>query len=123
MKNVARVLGLVLVLCAATTNVQAQSLKQGTWDGKAAGPDGHEIAVTFEVKSTGDSLSISLLVPEGPKVPFSMVRFEEGKLLYQLELGVTINCVLSPLDGGAFGGPCTDAEGGTGSMTMTPPRT
>jgi hypothetical protein len=123
MKSSVRVIGLLLALFAAgVTGLQAQRMAQGTWTGKGVDPGGEEFPITFEVASAGDSLSIMIVGPDGESMALSKIRFEEGKLLFTWEPGVVVNCVLSPVEGGGYSGPCTDENGGSGIITMTPPQ-
>lgn len=122
MKRAIRFLGLLLALLAGTTaGLQAQTMTPGTWTGKGVDPGGEEFPITFEVTTAGDSLSITMLGPDGERMELSQIRFEEGKLLFRWSPGIVIDCILSPVEGGGFSGPCTDESGGTGLITMTPP--
>ena len=122
MKTSLRLLGLLLALVAgATTGLQAQKLAPGTWTGKGVDPGGEEFPITFEVDTAADSLRITMVGPDGERMGLTNLRFEEGKLLFTWSPGIVINCVLSPVEGGGFSGPCTDDSGGTGIITMTPP--
>jgi hypothetical protein len=123
MKSSLRFLGLLLALVlATTTGLQAQKLTPGTWTGKGVDPGGEEFPFTVEVENAGDSLSMALIGPDGERLPLTNIRFNEGKLLFQWEPGVVVNCELSPIDGGAYSGPCSDESGGTGQITITPPQ-
>ena len=118
-----RLLGLLLGLVIGTTaSLQAQSLASGTWTGKGVDPGGEEFPITFEVQTAGDSISITMIGPDGERMGLTDIRFEEGKLHFRWSPGIVINCVLSPVDEGSFSGPCTDDSGGTGIITMTPPK-
>ena len=122
MKRAIRFLGLLLALLAGPiAGLQALSMASGTWSGKGVDPGREEFPITFEVKAVGDSLSITMLGPDGERMELSQIRFEEGKLLFRWSPGIVIDCVLSPVEGGGFSGPCTDDSGGTGIITMTPP--
>jgi hypothetical protein len=123
MKSSLRFLGLLLALVvASTTGLQAQKLASGTWTGKGVDPGGEEFPITFEVQTTGDSISIAMVGPDGERMALTEIHFEEGKLLFTWEPGVVVKCTLSPVDGGGYSGPCTDDSGGTGIITMTPPQ-
>jgi hypothetical protein len=113
---------LLALLAGTTTALNAQKLAAGTWTGKGVDPGGEEFPVTFEVQTIGDSIAIDMVGPDGNKMPLTEIRFDEGKLLFRWEPGPAINCVLSPIEGGGFSGPCTDESGGTGVITMTPPQ-
>ena len=123
MKCSLRFLGLLLALfVATTTGLQAQKLASGTWAGKGVDPDGNEFPFTLTVDNTGDSLSIGIVGPDGNQLPLTNIRFTEGKLLFSWEPGVVVNCELSPVEGGGYSGPCSDEQGGSGVLTITPPQ-
>ena len=122
MKTAIRLVGVLLALLAGTTTgLQAQKLAPGTWTGKGVDPGGEEFPLTFDVQTTGDSIAIAMIGPDGERMELSGIKFEEGKLLFQWAPGPVINCVLSPIEGGGYSGPCTDESGGTGVITMSPP--
>jgi hypothetical protein len=123
MKSSLRSLGLLLALIvASTTGLQAQKLASGTWTGKGVDPGGEEFPITFEVQTTGDSISIAMVGPDGERIDLTEIHFADGKLLFKWSPGPIISCELSPVDGGGYSGPCTDDSGGTGIITMTPPQ-
>jgi len=122
MKTAIRLAGVLLALLAGTTTgLQAQKLAPGTWTGKGVDPGGEEFPLTFDVQTTGDSIAIAMIGPDGERMELSGIKFEEGKLRFQWAPGPVINCVLSPIEGGGYSGPCTDESGGTGVITMSPP--
>ena len=122
MKTAIRLAGVLLALLAGTTTgLQAQKLAPGTWTGKGVDPGGEEFPLTFDVQTTGDSIAIAMMGPDGERMELSGIKFEEGKLRFQWAPGPVINCVLSPIEGGGYSGPCTDESGGTGVITMSPP--
>ena len=123
MKTPLRFFGLLIaIMVATTTGLQAQKLAPGTWTGKGVDPGGEEFPITFDVQTTGDSISIAMVGPDGERMDLSNIHFEDGKLLFRWEPGVVVNCTLSPVEGGGYSGPCTDESGGTGIITMTPPQ-
>lgn len=122
MKTFSRV-GLVLtLLTGVTAGLNAQSLKPGTWTGQGVDPGGGEFELTFDVQTVGDSLTITMVSPEGEKFELSQIRFEGKNLHFRWEPGIVVNCVLSPVDGGGYSGPCIDESGGSGVLSMTPPK-
>jgi hypothetical protein len=123
MKTAIRLLGVLLVLfVGATTGLQAQKLAPGTWTGKGVDPGGEEFPFTVEVQSAGDSLTMAIVGPDGEGLALNNIRFTDGKLLFQWEPGVVVNCELSPVEGGGYSGPCSDESGGSGVITITPPQ-
>ena len=111
----------MVLVAAAATQLEAQKLETGTWTGTISDPDGESFSISFEVQNTSDTLAVTMVGPGGERMAFSNIRFDEGKLLFTWEPGVAINCALSPVERGGYSGPCTDEEGKTGQITMTPP--
>ncbi len=118
-------LGITLVIfaaLAAPATLPAQTLLAGTWTGTMSPPSDSPVAVTYEVAGSGDSLAVTMVLPNGMRAPFSEVRMADGKLLFQWAAGPTIvKCELAKQESGGFRGPCTDSEGMTGQMEMVPP--
>ena len=107
---------------AAPVTLPAQSLAAGTWTGTMRPPGNDSVAVTFEVSGSGDSLAVTMLLPNGIRAPFSELRLAEGKLMFQWAAGdTTVKCDLAKQESGGFRGPCTDSEGMTGQIEMVPP--
>ena len=122
MKKPVFVVALALLFTAATPSLHAQTLTPGTWTGSILGPSGESADISYEVKMENDTLKVTLNVPEGPSFPFVNVRFEEGKLLFEWEPGVTVRCALAPTEAGGYQGDCTDDSGQTGTLVMVPPK-
>jgi hypothetical protein len=123
MKTALRFLGLLAALLVVTSSgLASQQLASGTWTGKGVDPGGEEFPFTVEVQNSGDSLTMSLIGPDGEQLALTNIRFNEGKLLFQWEPGVVVNCELSPVEDGGYSGPCSDESGGTGTLTITPPQ-
>lgn len=106
--------------------MSAQTLEEGMWTGTMIPPNGPVLDISYEVKKDGDVITVALLPPEGAgasadRYEFSDVRFEDGNLVFWWEPGPRIDCVLEPMDGGEYEGECTDPNGDTGVLTMTPP--
>ncbi|MGE0353240.1 MAG: hypothetical protein AB7I33_09935 [Gemmatimonadales bacterium] len=112
---------LVVATALGATPAHAQSLKLGTWTGTVIPPDGDPVAVTFDVAMTGDTLKVTMHVPEAPSFEFSKIRFEEGKLLFSWMPGPEVRCTLVPADDGSYSGDCIDDTGESGTMSMVPP--
>ena len=104
----------------------AQSLAEGKWTGTMETPDGEVVDLTYEVKKDGDVLMIALLPPEGAgadsdRYEFSDVRMEDGNLVFWWQPGPRVDCVLEPVDDGAYDGECSIESGESGYLTMVPP--
>ena len=121
-----RLLGLAAVLLLTLgSGLFGQTLKPGTWSGAVTDPEGEEAAVTYEVTLSGDTIGINMtvVIPDAPPpFVFSNVHFDQGKLLFTWVAGVDINCTLDPAADGSYAGTCTDTEGKSGRMTMSPPK-
>lgn len=113
-------LGAALVWAGA---LSGQSLRPGTWTGTLAPPDGPPAAVTFQVSGTGDSLSITMTVPEMGIAPFSQLRVVSGKLSFQWQAGdKLVKCELTKQENGSYKGSCVDDDNKAGTMMeMIPP--
>jgi hypothetical protein len=113
-----------LLVIATPTRLHGQKLEAGTWTGTSTDPMGQTQNVTFVVTTNGDSLHISLGIPDGPTLAFSDVRFEQGKLMFWVGMDESrrITCALNPADGGGYSGECTDSEGQHGQLAMIPPK-
>jgi hypothetical protein len=122
MKNPLRLLALTLILLGGLhSGLEAQTLVAGIWTGNGVGPEGDSFEVTFEVQVNGDTLDIVMVGPDGRRLPLTNIRFEAEKFLFTWSPGIEVNCVLSPVEGGGYSGPCTDTNGETGQIAMSPP--
>lgn len=116
-------LAFVVVLSAASaSDLNAQTVATGTWTGTVTPPDGQITDVQYTVATVGDTLQISLNIPNGPSFPFSNIRLDKGNLLFSWSPDVTIDCSLAQQKDGSFQGDCTDKRGVTGQLAMVPPR-
>ena len=108
---------------AGASALSAQGLQAGTWTGTMTPPNESAAAVTFTVAGSGDSLAVTMVLPGMGSAPFSEIRWDAGKLLFQWHAGDTlVKCELAKQDNGGYRGPCTDDKGMTGHIDMTPPR-
>jgi hypothetical protein len=114
----------VLLVMVTPFTLQAQKLEAGTWTGTSTDPMGQTQNVTYTVSTTGDTLRISIGIPDGPTLAFSDVHFEQGKLMFWVGMDESrrITCALDPADGGGYAGECSDTEGQHGQLTMVPPK-
>lgn len=104
----------------------AQSLDEGMWTGTMETPGGEVVDLRYEVKKDGEQLTIALLPPEevgadSDRYEFSDVRVEDGNLVFWWQPGPRVDCVLEPIDDGAYDGECSTADGDSGYLTMVPP--
>lgn len=114
-------LAIALVLVGASA-LSGQTLAPGTWTGTMSPPNDSPAAVTFTVTGAGDSLAVTMNVPGMGTAPFNELRWDSGKLLFQWHAGDTlVKCALASEANGGYKGPCTDDQGGTGTIEMVPP--
>jgi hypothetical protein len=99
----------------------AQALESGIWTGTASAPDG-EVAITFDVKVSGDTIAITLNAGEHGSFKLEEVKLVEKKLSFWFTPGPKVVCELNRRDDGAFAGNCTDDGGTLVPMTMIPPK-
>lgn len=116
----------VVAIAAALVGVSTlsgQSLQAGSWSGTMTPPNESAVEVTFQVTGSGDSLAITMVLPGQGSTPFSQIRWEGGKLLFQWHAGdLLVKCELTQQESGGYRGPCTDDKGMTGQIDMLPPR-
>ncbi len=140
-----RLAGLCLgIAAAAAVPLRAQAtLRNGTWTGSSVSSDGgEEVPLSFEVKTSGDSLSIVVIVPEQGTLPFYGVRLINDSLTFSIqpaareavrrvndttqmtfEPSPQVNCVLRRQADGSFAGSCAVGDTGeTATLRMVPPR-
>jgi hypothetical protein len=111
---------LVPVLLVLPSGVSGQQLKTGTWTGTVTPPDGPMVEATFDVRESGDSVTIMLSVEFGD-FPFSDIEVSSDRLTFRFEPGTPVDCVLMLQENGSYSGDCTDSDGEIGVLVMTPP--
>ena len=68
--------------------VRAQAtLKNGTWTGSSVSNGGEEVELSFEVRTSGDTISIVVAVPDQGTLPFSNIRLVNDTLVFSLQPG------------------------------------
>jgi hypothetical protein len=120
-------LALPLALSAQTPTPAApasEKLEVGKWTGSVTPPGGQPLALVFDVTAPGDTMKIDLLITDmGATFPLTAIKLEGKKLTFGFLAGDTdVKCTLEKKDDGSFAGPCADASGEGGPMTMTPPK-
>ncbi|MEX2283893.1 MAG: hypothetical protein WEE89_15515 [Gemmatimonadota bacterium] len=101
----------------------AQKLDAGLWTGTVTPPGEPAVAVTYDVKIAGDTISITLNAAEHGSFPFSEIKIANGKLTFSWVAGPTpLKCELKPREDAAWAGTCADPDGATGEMVMVPPK-
>ena len=112
----------VLAVLAAPGALHAQKLTTGTWTGTVAPPDADAIPATFAVSMSGDTTRIMVTVEPG-SFPFYDVKVLADRITFWFEPGdAHVNCTLMLGELGVFKGDCVDSDGGTGVITMVPPK-
>ena len=122
MKKTTRLLAAALsALLLVPAWAAAQSLQPGKWTGTAAPPDG-EVAITFDVKVSGDTIAITLDAGEHGSFKLEDVKLVEKKLTFWFIPGPKVACELNRRDDQSFAGNCTADDGEVVPMTMIPPK-
>ncbi|HET9947827.1 MAG TPA: hypothetical protein VFQ22_02760 [Longimicrobiales bacterium] len=99
----------------------AQELALGTWTGTMTPPGGEAIPVTYEVGTSGDTLSVVMRsVHVAGDMLLRDVRLEGEELRFWWEPDVRVECTLRRAEDGSFEGPCSDGSN-YGAMRMVPP--
>lgn len=116
-------------------------LKNGTWTGSSVSSGGEEVKLNFEVSTSGDSLSIVVVVPDQGSLPFYAVRLVNDSLMFSIqpaarqavrrvndstqmtfEPSPPVNCVLQRQADGSFAGTCVvENTGESATLRMVPP--
>lgn len=112
----------VLVLAAAPASIHAQKLETGRWTGTIAPPDADVVSVTFDVSMSGDTTRI---VANGEMGSFTFVGVKvlADRITFTFDPGDThVSCTLMLIEQGSYKGDCLDSAGGTGVITMHPPK-
>jgi hypothetical protein len=99
----------------------ATRLSTGMWAATITPPGGTSQDAQMEIATTKDSATITIH-GGGNQWPASAVRFENGALRFSWAPGPTVECALKPQSAGGFSGDCSDGSGGTGTITITPPK-
>jgi hypothetical protein len=99
-------------------------LQPGQWTGTVTPPDGGLFDLVFAVAQVGDSVKIDLSISEmAVTFPLSDIRLQGTSLSFRfLAEDDDITCKLEKKATGSYEGTCADATGGSGPMTMTPPK-
>jgi hypothetical protein len=112
----------VLAIAAAPASLHAQKLQAGTWTGTIAPPDADPFEFTFAVSMSGDTVRITANGEMG-SFPFNDVKVLADRITFTFEPGDThVSCTLMLGENGVYKGDCLDADGGTGVITMVPPK-
>ncbi|MEO5510115.1 MAG: hypothetical protein ABIV28_09215 [Longimicrobiales bacterium] len=118
-------LALPIGLSAQTTPAaSAEKLEVGKWTGTVTPPEGTTINLTFDVTVPNDSMKIDMTLTEmSASAALTDIKLEGKKLSFAFTIFDThVTCALEKKDDGTFAGPCADAGGAGGPMTMTPPK-
>jgi hypothetical protein len=99
----------------------AQGLKSGTWTGAVTPPGGAPTLVTYDIATSGDSLSIVIHAGEHGDFSAGQERYADGKLTFTFEPGPVVSCTLTTTADGGFSGSCFEPTGGEAKITMVPP--
>jgi pimeloyl-ACP methyl ester carboxylesterase len=102
-------------------SAQAQPLTSGRWPGRMIHPSGDYLDLFFLVDTRGDSMHMTLEVPEFDTFPIHQVSLRGDQLEFWWESSVRLTCSLERQDDRSFQGGCFDAWGGRGPIMMVPP--
>lgn len=111
-----------LILLALPVTLSAQKLQAGTWPGTVTPPGEGIVNVTFDVKTTGDSIAITLKAGEHGEFVLNEIKVTDEQLTFSFAPGPVVNCTLDKKEDGSYAGTCKDSEGGDATMTMIPPK-
>jgi hypothetical protein len=116
-------LAVFFLLAAAPATLSAQRPEAGTWGGTVTPPESVAVPVSYLVRQSGDSLSITLTVPGVGSFDLRNLAFTGDRMTFSWAPGDTMaTCQLMRRGDGSWAGPCRDSNGGMGAMLMTPPK-
>ena len=109
------------ILVIGNSRLDAQSLPVGTWTGSVAPTGEPPLPLTFEVGSTGDSISI--LIRSGGRGDFlvSEAKLTGDTLTFSFQPGPMVHCTLVKRADASYGGECAGEDDLRAEMVMTPP--
>jgi hypothetical protein len=111
-----------LAVAAAPASLHAQKLATGTWTGTIAPPDAEAFAVTFAVSMSGDTTRITASLGT-ESLMFDDVKVLADRITFTFDPGdAHVSCTLMLGEAGVYKGDCLDTDGGTGVITMVPPK-
>lgn len=111
---------IALALLVGPSTAAAQRLQPGTWTGTVTPPNGETVNVTFDVRETGDTVSITLKSEFGD-FPFSSIKVAPDRLTFTFTPGTPVDCTLMLRENGNYSGDCIDSDGEAGIIVMIPP--
>lgn len=123
MKLIRVLLGALCVL-ALPAGVSAQKLATGQWTGTASDPNGQSTAITVDISYAGDTAKAVMKIAELPvDLVWQNLKLAAGKLTFSIAVGNnSLNCSLNAGEAGAYSGACTDDGGGSGAISISPPK-
>ncbi|HEV8125041.1 MAG TPA: hypothetical protein VGP80_12395 [Gemmatimonadales bacterium] len=130
----------IATVAAPPAGAQA-TLRNGTWTGSSVSNGGEEVRLSFEVRTSGDTISIVVAVPEQGSLPFTGIRLANDTLWFTIQPGAResvrrvddttrvsfepspdVNCVLLRQADGSFAGNCIVGDTGeSAALRMVPP--
>ena len=113
-------------MLAATSAASAQQvappkMEVGEWTGQVTPPEGITVSVTYDVAYAGDTLKITIKAGEHGTFTTYDVKLEAEKLTFKFSPGPEVLCVLNKKEAG-YAGACTEADGSTATMDLSPPK-
>lgn len=106
----------------------AQQVTPGQWTGKVTPPGEETREITIDVVAAGDSVTATLRIPTVPEFPPTVLagmKLDAEKRLafgFTVPSGTSVQCTLAPQADATYAGTCTDSDGDTVPMTLTPPK-
>ena len=117
-----KTVALLLLGLAVPSLCAAQSLKAGKWTGSAVPPEQDEVALTFDV--TGSSDSLGIVIHAGEHGDFIAVggHYTDKTIFFTFEPGIPVHCALKENEEGTYAGDCLGDDGSVATMKMIPPK-
>lgn len=105
---------------AVCSQVLAGEIQAGEWTGTISPPSGEDAPARFTIGEVDGQIQISISV-SGMMLELRDIEVTDDGIMFTWEPGPEVHCELNLQDDDSYAGECTDANGGTGYMTMVPP--
>ena len=113
---------MLLLPSAVSAQTATPTLPVGKWTGTVTPPDGETAAVTFDVKSSNDTIAIQINAGDHGTFETSDVKLAGTKLTFSFTPGPRVLCELEKKEDGSFAGHCAEDNGKVALITMVPPK-
>jgi hypothetical protein len=98
-----------------------QALRSGVWTGSATPPGQEPLALTYDVSTAGDSISILMRTSDRGDYPVTEAKLVGDTLTFRFRPGALVQCTLLKQGDGSFSGECVGEDDLRATLVMIPP--